>query len=106
MAVHPKSSRCNREKSSSRTYRSVLYWKCTDADESSRGLLTIGQYLQPTHNHYPVAAYIHPDQFESYKEIGLKKGFKKIESAPLVRSSYLAEKHLLLQKKVRHLEQL
>mgnify|MGYP003373095351 FL=1 len=57
-------------------------------------ILTIGQYLQPSHHHYPVAAYITPEQFAQYKEIGLKKGFNIVESAPLVRSSYHAEKHI------------
>lgn len=57
-------------------------------------ILTIGQYLQPTHRHYPVAAYIQPAQFVWYKKIGLEKGFKQVESAPLVRSSYHAEKHV------------
>ena len=57
-------------------------------------ILTIGQYLQPSHRHYPVAAYIHPDQFEAYRIIGEKKGFATVESGPLVRSSYHAEKHL------------
>ena len=51
-------------------------------------LLSIGQYLQPGAKNLPVAAYIHPDLFEEYKQIGLQKGFKHIESAPLVRSSY------------------
>ncbi len=45
--------------------------------------MTIGQYLQPTHKHYPVAEYITPEQFRIYREIGLKKGFKEVESAPL-----------------------
>ena len=58
-------------------------------------ILTIGQYLQPTHKHFPVAAYITPEQFAVYKETGLKKGFEQVESAPLVRSSYHAEKHIL-----------
>ena len=57
-------------------------------------ILTIGQYLQPTHRHYPVAEYITPDQFKQYRIIGLKKGFREVESAPLVRSSYHAEKHI------------
>lgn len=57
-------------------------------------ILTIGQYLQPTHRHYPVAAYITPAQFALYKEKGLEKGFGQVESAPLVRSSYHAEKHV------------
>lgn len=58
------------------------------------GILTIGQYLQPTRRHYPVAEYITPQQFARYKQIGLAKGFKIVESAPLVRSSYHAEKHI------------
>jgi lipoyl synthase len=57
-------------------------------------ILTIGQYLQPTHKHYPVAAYITPKQFALYREKGLEKGFQQVESAPLVRSSYHAEKRL------------
>ena len=57
-------------------------------------ILTIGQYLQPTKNHFPVQEYIHPDQFLIYKDKGLNKGFKNVESQPLVRSSYHAEKHV------------
>ena len=58
-------------------------------------ILTIGQYLQPSHRHYPVHEYITPEQFLRYKEMGEKKGFATVESGPLVRSSYHAEKHLL-----------
>lgn len=57
-------------------------------------ILTIGQYLQPTHKHYPVAEYITPEQFLKYKELGESKGFATVESGPLVRSSYHAERHL------------
>ena len=57
-------------------------------------ILTIGQYLQPSRKHYPVAAYITPEQFQKYKETGEKKGFSTVESGPLVRSSYHAEKHI------------
>ena len=57
-------------------------------------ILTIGQYLQPSHRHYPVVAYITPLQFTKYKTVGLEKGFNIVESAPLVRSSYHAEKHI------------
>ncbi len=57
-------------------------------------LLTIGQYLQPTHKHYPVAEYVTPQQFDIYKQKALAIGFDKVESAPLVRSSYHAEKHV------------
>lgn len=58
-------------------------------------ILTIGQYLQPSRHHYPVAAYVTPEQFAAYGEIALKKGFAQVESAPLVRSSYHAEKHVV-----------
>lgn len=57
-------------------------------------VLTIGQYLQPTKMHLDVAEFIHPDQFAKYKEAGLAKGFPFVESGPLVRSSYHAERHL------------
>jgi lipoic acid synthetase len=57
-------------------------------------ILTIGQYLQPTKAHHPVIDWVTPQQFEKYKEIGLKMGFKYVESGPLVSSSYHAEKHL------------
>ncbi len=56
-------------------------------------ILTIGQYLQPTKNHLPVDRYVTPDEFDMYKEEGLKIGFKIVESSPLVRSSYHADKH-------------
>ena len=57
-------------------------------------ILTIGQYLQPTRKHYPVQEYVTPQQFDSYKETALAKGFKMVESGPLVRSSYYAERAL------------
>lgn len=57
-------------------------------------ILTLGQYLQPTPKHLPVAEFVHPDRFAKYKEIGLEMGFRYVESGPLVRSSYHAEKHL------------
>lgn len=57
-------------------------------------ILTLGQYLQPTPKHLPVKEYIRPEQFEKLKKIGLDLGFKYVESGPLVRSSYHAEKHL------------
>jgi lipoic acid synthetase len=58
-------------------------------------ILTIGQYLQPTKQHLEVAAYLHPDQFAHFKMEGMSRGFSVVESAPLVRSSYHAEKHLI-----------
>jgi lipoic acid synthetase len=57
-------------------------------------VLTLGQYLQPTPKHLPVLEFITPEIFEQLKEIGLQKGFRYVESGPLVRSSYHAEKHL------------
>ncbi len=57
-------------------------------------IMTIGQYLQPGPDNFPLQEYIHPDVFAEYAEIGKKKGFRHIESSPLVRSSYHAEKHV------------
>ena len=65
-----------------------------DALAAGCSILTIGQYMQPSRRNIPVAAYIHPDQFAEYKRIGLAKGFRVVESAPLVRSSYCAERHV------------
>ena len=58
-------------------------------------VLTLGQYLQPTTRHLPVSEFIRPEQFEEYRKIALEKGFRHVESGPLVRSSYHAEKHVL-----------
>lgn len=57
-------------------------------------ILTLGQYLQPTKAHLPVEKFVTPKEFENYKKIGLEMGFRFVESGPLVRSSYHAEKHL------------
>lgn len=57
-------------------------------------ILTLGQYLQPSKKHIPVVEFITPKQFDKYKEIGLSLGFQHVESSPLVRSSYHAEKHI------------
>jgi lipoic acid synthetase len=57
-------------------------------------ILTLGQYLQPTKRHLEVAEFIHPDTFAAYKEEGLRRGLKYVESGPLVRSSYHAERHV------------
>lgn len=57
-------------------------------------VVTIGQYLQPTKKHLMVKEYVTPEQFESYKVAGLEMGFRYVESSPLVRSSYRAEKHV------------
>lgn len=63
-------------------------------------VLTIGQYLQPTHRHYPVQAYITPEQFQIYKQTGLAKGLAQVESGPLVRSSYHADAYAPGRKSV------
>lgn len=70
-----------------------------DLRQAGCRILTIGQYLQPSHKHYPVAEYVTPTQFVSYKEQGLAKGFDQVESAPLVRSSYHAERQIRFYKK-------
>jgi lipoyl synthase len=65
-----------------------------DLVENGLLILTLGQYLQPTKMHLEVAEFIHPDTFEMYKEEGLKRGLRYVESGPLVRSSYHAERHV------------
>ncbi|MBK6446859.1 MAG: lipoyl synthase [Bacteroidetes bacterium] len=66
-----------------------------DLRKSDVSILTLGQYLQPTKEHLEVVEFIHPDIFKEYKSIGMELGFRYVESGPLVRSSYHAEKHLL-----------
>lgn len=75
-----------------------LMKKLRDADVD---IITIGQYMQPSKAHYPVAEYIHPDLFRFYQEEGIKMGFSIVESAPLVRSSYHAEKAREILRKRR-----
>ncbi|GDX52548.1 lipoyl synthase [Bacteroidota bacterium] len=65
-----------------------------DLLEHGCDVMTIGQYLQPTKNHLEVKEWVHPDVFKYYHDEGMKKGFQIVESGPLVRSSYHAEKHL------------
>jgi len=65
-----------------------------DLREHDCDVVTIGQYLQPTKMHLEVAEFVHPDLFAFYKEEGDKRGFSFVESGPLVRSSYHAERHL------------
>ena len=65
-----------------------------DLVENGCDVLTIGQYLRPTKHHLAVEDFVHPDVFAFYKEEGMKKGFDFVESGPLVRSSYHAERHL------------
>lgn len=66
-----------------------------DLREADVDILTLGQYLQPTPKHLPVVEFIEPQVFDRLKEIGLEMGFRYVESGPLVRSSYHAEKHLV-----------
>ncbi len=65
-----------------------------DLREVGCEVLTLGQYLQPTMDHMPVVDYVHPDRFEQFREQALERGFREVESSPLVRSSYHAEKHV------------
>jgi lipoic acid synthetase len=65
-----------------------------DLLEAGCRVMTIGQYLQPTKQPLPVNEFIHPDTFDKWKKIGLEKGFRFVESKPLVRSSYHAERHV------------
>ncbi len=71
-----------------------VYAIMDDLVENGCDVLTLGQYLQPTRMHLEVKEFVTPEMFEHYKEIGLKKGFKYVESGPLVRSSYHAERHV------------
>lgn len=71
-----------------------VYKAMDDLVENGLDILTLGQYLQPTKMHIEVAEFIHPDQFEKYREEGLSRGLKYVESGPLVRSSYHAERHV------------
>jgi lipoic acid synthetase len=57
-------------------------------------VLTLGQYLRPTVNHLPVDRWVHPEEFEAYREAGLARGFREVASGPLVRSSYRADRIL------------
>jgi lipoic acid synthetase len=71
-----------------------IYKAIDDLVQHGLDILTLGQYLQPTKHHIEVAEFIHPDKFSQLKEEGLKRGLKYVESGPLVRSSYHAEKHV------------
>ncbi len=74
--------------------REDMFKLMDDLVEHGCDVLTIGQYLQPTKMHLEVAEFVHPDVFAEYKEVGLAKGFAYVESGPLVRSSYHAERHV------------
>lgn len=71
-----------------------VYQTIDDLASVKVDVITIGQYLQPTAKHLPVQRFVHPDEFRAFKEYALTKGFKHVESGPLVRSSYHAEKHV------------
>ncbi len=67
----------------------------TDLRDNGTDVVTIGQYLQPTKKHLPVHRFVHPNEFNEYKEIGYSLGLDYVESGPLVRSSYHSEKHVI-----------
>ncbi len=71
-----------------------VYKAMDDLVENGLHILTLGQYLQPTKRHIEVAEFVHPDKFDHYREEGLRRGLKYVESGPLVRSSYHAERHV------------
>ena len=73
-----------------------VYQAMDDLAANGLDILTLGQYLQPTKRHIEVAEFIHPDMFAHYKEEGLRRGLKYVESGPLVRSSYHAERHVFV----------
>ena len=66
--------------------------------------LTIGQYLQPTTKHFPLVRYVHPDEFQEFKELALSKGFLIVASSPLTRSSYHADEDFLKMKRLREIK--
>lgn len=72
-----------------------IYEAMDDLRAVNVAILTIGQYLQPTRQHLAVQKYVHPDEFTMYKKIALDKGFTYVESGPMVRSSYHAERHVV-----------
>jgi lipoic acid synthetase len=74
--------------------RDEIYRSMDDLVKNGLMILTLGQYLQPTKHHHEVIEFIHPDTFALYREEGLKRGLKYVESGPLVRSSYHAERHV------------
>ncbi|HEY4652225.1 MAG TPA: lipoyl synthase [Pontibacter sp.] len=74
--------------------REQVYQAMDDLAANGCDILTLGQYLQPTKLHIEVAEFIHPDLFAHYREEGLSRGIKYVESGPLVRSSYHAERHV------------
>lgn len=74
--------------------REELLKTMRDLVETGVDILTLGQYLQPTKEHLPVERFVTPQEFDEFREIGLEMGFRHVESGPLVRSSYHAERHV------------
>ena len=72
-----------------------VFQTMTDLRNANVDVVTIGQYLQPSKKHLPVKEFITPEQFAKYEKFGLELGFRHVESGPLVRSSYKAQKHIL-----------
>ena len=70
-----------------------------DIAAQGTNILTLGQYMQPTHEHLPIERYVHPDEFAEFKRLGETMGFKHVEAGPLVRSSY----HAFEQEEAAHL---
>ena len=77
---------------------SEVYETLIEISDLGVEIFNIGQYLQPTKGHLPISRYVDPDCFNSYKEFGLKQGFRVVESGPLVRSSYHADEQVELYK--------
>jgi lipoic acid synthetase len=75
-------------------YEREIYETIEDIYNTGCRILTLGQYLQPSLQHMPVETYVQPEKFSAYRHFALKKGFSHVESNPLVRSSYHAEKHI------------
>jgi lipoyl synthase len=71
-----------------------VYQTMDDLRSVGCDVMTLGQYLQPTKAHIPVKEFVHPEKFALFRQVGLEKGFRFVESGPLVRSSYHAEKHI------------
>jgi lipoic acid synthetase len=71
-----------------------IYSTITDIRGAGVEIMTLGQYLQPTPKHLPVARWVHPDEFAGYRDFALSLGFAHCESGPLVRSSYHAHEHV------------
>ncbi len=77
-----------------------VYEAMDDMRNAGVSVITIGQYLPPSERHTKLVEYVHPDIFKQYQEVGLAKGFKFVESGPMVRSSYHAEQHVNINKQL------